>query len=491
MKLIKVFSFLVLLGFLSCKSEREEIIISGEILGANLDNIKYTLPGNGTCFYGFTSKIEPDNEGKFELHFIINQPSIMQFYLTPQKKRVYLLLEKGNKYNVIFSPDDKDNFFNIKSSNIEGQKLLNQSISMQRSLYYNGSSNTENDFEKIQKDFNTKEKTEIDSFKKILEENKISNNFFKLVQNNIHCFYTMIKGKDAIGRFYKEQYSNNGIFSNQVQKMWKDCYKDSIVLQPSSMSSPWYYKLAQNYLNQVEYTHPEFNSDDIYNYFEKGIIHTHNIEYAKMQLPEPMLEYYTACYIYNQCEQRKFEKELISLYFNFEQNYPQSMYLPFIKEAIIPTKEYYKIDESSLTEKIFFSDSTLVFNTLKEITNQLKGEKLFVDIWATWCAPCVSEFDYNNELKKVLKSNNYKLVYISMDDIANTSSVKKVANLYDLKGYHVVANTNLQNNLHTILNNGNAFPIPRYLIIDKNGFITNNNASRPSDIKNLEVELSK
>lgn len=60
---------------------------------------------------------------------------------------------------------------------------------------------------------------------------------------------------------------------------------------------------------------------------------------------------------------------------------------------------------------------------------------------------------------------------------------------YNLEGYHIRANKELNSELREIFNPDGPLSIPWYILIDKNGNIVKKNASRPSDIGELFNEI--
>ena len=48
--------------------------------------------------------------------------------------------------------------------------------------------------------------------------------------------------------------------------------------------------------------------------------------------------------------------------------------------------------------------------------SELSGKVVFIDSWATWCAPCVKEFPELVSLSRRLSNRDFELVTISMDD---------------------------------------------------------------------------
>ena len=89
-----------------------------------------------------------------------------------------------------------------------------------------------------------------------------------------------------------------------------------------------------------------------------------------------------------------------------------------------------------------------------------KGKVVFVNLWATWCPPCIAEFqniqdlynDYNDEVFFLLVSNE---------------SPNTIQKFLDKKGYDIP----IFNPLTNYPDEFNSRSIPRTYIIDKEGFI--------------------
>jgi thiol-disulfide isomerase/thioredoxin len=52
---------------------------------------------------------------------------------------------------------------------------------------------------------------------------------------------------------------------------------------------------------------------------------------------------------------------------------------------------------------------------LQEIISQRNGKILFLNIWATWCVPCVEEFPTIVKLNKEFKNNDFEVIALSVD----------------------------------------------------------------------------
>lgn len=112
----------------------------------------------------------------------------------------------------------------------------------------------------------------------------------------------------------------------------------------------------------------------------------------------------------------------------------------------------------------------------------LKGKLVYIDIWATWCKPCLHEIPYLQALKKDFQGKDIAFVGISIDhkkqDWENFMKENK------LEGYQLFANLSVEDNF---TRKYDVMYIPRFVLIDKEGKIINANAPSPSnsEIKDL------
>jgi len=90
--------------------------------------------------------------------------------------------------------------------------------------------------------------------------------------------------------------------------------------------------------------------------------------------------------------------------------------------------------------------------------NDYKGNVLILNIWATWCKPCIAEFESLEKVKEKFKDKNIKIVAVSNEDLKLINSFldKRKFDLEFIK-------------LNGDLSYFNAYSLPTTVVFDKNG----------------------
>ncbi|KAF2507662.1 TlpA family protein disulfide reductase [Flavobacterium zhairuonense] len=113
----------------------------------------------------------------------------------------------------------------------------------------------------------------------------------------------------------------------------------------------------------------------------------------------------------------------------------------------------------------------------------LKGKYVYIDLWATWCAPCRAEIPYLQKVEEKYHGKNIEFVSISIDKEKDNEKWKKFVVDKNLGGVQLFADKDWTSEF--VVNYG-VTGIPRFILIDPQGNIVNSDAPRPSDPKLVE-----
>ena len=255
-------------------------------------------------------------------------------------------------------------------------------------------------------------------------------------------------------------------------------------------------------LDSVDYNNPDFIETEKYRYYLFYYIKQlkyYQLIYDKVLPPvlEDSVHWTVRCYsvAFVTLGGKAFENAVITLLFELINPFTVSVLAPIyehliqncsLENRLILEKSFSKYKRLSKNHKIHRKSNLFVTSdSFNESISKYKGYLLYVDFWASWCAPCIEEMSSSKEVQKKIKSKKIKFLFFSIDD--DEDSWKKAISLYKIPGIHFRLNKEDADNMQKeLLSKG----IPHYLIVGKNGEILDFNAKRPSDIRLIQ-ELKK
>jgi len=135
---------------------------------------------------------------------------------------------------------------------------------------------------------------------------------------------------------------------------------------------------------------------------------------------------------------------------------------------------------------LYESNHESVEELINSIRSNSKGKAVIIDVWATWCGPCIGDMKNSKEIKKELRKLPIDIVYLCAEN--GSTSMKKWKNkVTELKveGDHIYVPKKLTNDFMDFFNLSG---FPSYIFIDKEG---NHDTKLINFISRLDIETVK
>ena len=158
----------------------------------------------------------------------------------------------------------------------------------------------------------------------------------------------------------------------------------------------------------------------------------------------------------------------------------------------VKCSQYCNSRESADSSPIQIVKNYSAISSISELLDMFNGKPVFIDLWATWCSPCIQEFKFSSSLYTFLEKNGVVIIYVSFDNDQQDLDWRKMIEDNKLSGYHVRANKKLKDDFTTLVwGSIDAFSIPNYILFDKDKNVVNKSASHPSSSQTLFKQIEK
>lgn len=114
--------------------------------------------------------------------------------------------------------------------------------------------------------------------------------------------------------------------------------------------------------------------------------------------------------------------------------------------------------------------------------SDFKGKVVLVDVWATWCGPCVKEIPSLKKIEEEFHGKDVVFLSVSVDDHKDKEKWKKYVADEKLGGIQIHAGPGA-----SISRDYKISGIPRFMLFDKTGSIIDVDCIRPSNPKLKEI----
>ena len=186
-------------------------------------------------------------------------------------------------------------------------------------------------------------------------------------------------------------------------------------------------------------------------------------------------------------------KDIITSYFDLSNPSIQVLYQTIVdvygneEDKAVFTEKYDEI------KKLFKGQPSAKFE-YKDINGKLvklddfKGKYVYIDVWATWCGPCLGEIPHLKKLEADYHDKDIAFISISVDKKRSFSKWEKMVKEKELKGYQLFADKDWSSDF---IKAYQIKGIPTFILIDPDGNIYSASAMRPSnpEIRNLFNKL--
>jgi thiol-disulfide isomerase/thioredoxin len=435
---------LLILAFASFTTSNDLITISGKVI--NTANGTISIKGES-----FDKEIKLNTDGTFSENITIAYDGI--YSLETGKNTIPLYLSKGTKLNLTAN----DKAFNT-------------------TLKYTGTGSVENQYI-VQKSIITSQVSDEELYK--LDEPE----FLKKV-NEIKKSISILYKKTKFSDSYFQEMEAKNIHYLEQKHLW--VYKNLYFLYGRAAG----FKVSEKFPNIDNTINLDDNSTFLFSneYKELVIQQFHdNIKYddansffvAQIQKIKSL-------------KSQSIKNRIIKInapninteYSNYEQiynGYISNTNDPKLKESLSTIYNNIKAVEPGKPSPKFDYENQKGGKTSLE---SLKGKYVYIDVWATWCGPCLQEVPALQKVEEQYHGKNIEFVSISVDNIKDREKWSNLVDTKHLGGIQLLADKDLRSDF--ILKYG-ILAIPRFILIDPNGNIVNFDAPKPSENKLIEL----
>jgi len=487
--------------FNSCGEKSNITTIRIEVNNLETDTIHYYLTKEGISAYPLMQWNSISLDSNMNAVIEIESPELNSILIIQDSKEfmksAFLLIMPGEDYSVKFNPLDSVPL-GIGGKYDKGQQFLTDFYNNFNSRYeteidYFGLIFSDTIPESIINNFETHKGIELDKLEIIYKNKDIDKIRYEIIKDKINYSYL----NDLLSRIFRK--------SRMREIDTLKNYNNAIAYPINIMQSDFQEMLADlfyKYPYDQEYLKLKYDLSDFLFYYlwfkslnDSSFLSDRDeeLKVAEKYLDPFLFELYFASQFGKLSLKEPFEANEMR-YDNFKTRYPNSIYLPGIDDLIPRLRSVYyqyyppevSADIEDLTEEVVLIENYQEIESLNQIIEGFKGKVVYIDFWASWCAPCLGEFEYAQPLHEFADKNNIILLYISLDK--KESNWVRSLNKHKLSGYHT---RKVADGFRSTQEKYKIYRIPRYMIVNMDGIIVESDAKRPSSGNELFEQLLK
>jgi thiol-disulfide isomerase/thioredoxin len=116
--------------------------------------------------------------------------------------------------------------------------------------------------------------------------------------------------------------------------------------------------------------------------------------------------------------------------------------------------------------RLFLSMENEPENLLTSIRNYYRGQNIVLNIWSTWCGPCINDMQRSRYISADLDKLPLRFVHLCIDDNTSVENWKEKVIQLQVKGDHIFLNKKLS---AEIMSYFDFYSFPNYIFIDHAG----------------------
>lgn len=457
MKILNYFFVLAIsVALFSCNDNQDlkpaPVSFSGKIIGA--ENQKLFIRQE-TINNNFMDTIEVSLNGDFAYDLMLDKPSYFTFFVGRNQVIVYMKPGDSLKFNGDIQMFDEAKFdgssaiyndYLAKFAKSQGEFAANMQISFKQE---------EGEAVKTMDSLRTEQMNQLYDLEK--NYSKTDKIFLDMEKSRIKYFWGL---NHVMYPLYYSYYNQAEDFKTSASY---DSYLGELNINDSNLISlPEYRQFITNYLNSK--VNDYFKDENLMS--SQPSFTAYQLENIKTLFTDNSIKSYLAYRVMKEHVTYDGIKDYDLIYPLYQELCSTESFKKEIDDELVSWESLKKGQPSK-----DFSGVNIKGETVK--LSDFKGKYVYVDVWATWCNPCMKEVPYLIEVEKALEGKNIVFLGASVD--RDKSAWEKMINEGKLAGVQIyVGLSDELSGFYKITG------IPRFMLFDKEGNILEVSADRPS-----------
>ena len=448
------FFLFVLFLIIACHTENKnktnpEIIISGEIQNATRDEVY--------LFLDVIPEEYPMEDGKFIIKEKFNHPILCRIYLERDELRLYAM--PGDSLHITFDANDFENTLSFSGDQdkenilLQDYGKLKQDIIGDRSELY---ALPEEAFLVKADSTHNAVKNKIEALGN--DNAELSEAFFSLLNVDARFDYAGILNS------YENRYRHLADDTSYTEGPKVVETKEALYQEKAEA-------LGSDKYRQYLFNHYwDFLMNKNENAFEEGFVENLENEIKGLYSDPFIQEFMTYAMLKWQIYLEGLDEgeETINRYMENSEN---EIYVSKLQKKI---DDWEHLRRGKVAPDFEYPDIDSIAHALSDY----RGKYVYIDVWATWCKPCVAEHPALAELEEKYANDNIVFMGVSTD--SDRKAWEEMVREKQLGGVQLITDEGWPSDINK---DYNISGIPRFILVDMEGKLISANAPRPSSDK--------